>query len=370
MLAAARLSRVASFRSGPALALALSCIVPAAEASAQFFADAFVEYQWHSAQMGTTVSNVNADILCSIPWSSDRTASGEPLWLHESLEHANGGCMSIRLDRDADYAVETSPTGVSISSRSSIGAVAEFEINWYGRASGAMTHAQTLRVRVLTWIQADLLVRFIADQPRDSAITHLNAQFCGPMDPLTGQPAWISADYAGSARRVENRPDTVLPPGVYELRVEGSGEFLDVVSRYLTAATLASASISGAHAFSPPPELDLDQDGWVGLSDACLWATQPTDANLDGQTNRTDLELILALARAAGEDATDVDGDGQADQCRCPADWNADGAANFFDVLGFLSDFSTQAPLADLNGDGAHNFFDVLEFLSAFARGC
>lgn len=370
MLAAARLPRVSSFEQGRALVLVLSWMLPAAHASAQFFADAFVEYQWQSAQTGSTVSNANADILCTVPWSSDRAASGEPLSLHESLDDTNGGCTGITLDRDASYSVETSPTGVALSSSSSIGAVAEFEIDWYGRASGSMTHAQTLRVRVLTWIQADLLVRFIADQPRDNAIAHLEAEFCGPMDPLTGQPAWLSIAFAGSTRRVDNRPDTVLPPGVYELRAEGSGEFLDSVSRYLTAATLASATISGANATSPRPELDLDQDGWVGLSDACLWATQPTDANLDGQTDQTDLEFVLALARAAGEDATDADGDGQTDQCTCPADWNADGVANFFDVLGFLSDFSTQAPRADINGDGAHNFFDVLEFLSAFAQGC
>lgn len=47
------------------------------------------------------------------------------------------------------------------------------------------------------------------------------------------------------------------------------------------------------------------------------------------------------------------------------ADWNADGAFDFFDVQAFLSEFA--AGNADLNADGVSDFFDVQAFLSAFS---
>lgn len=55
---------------------------------------------------------------------------------------------------------------------------------------------------------------------------------------------------------------------------------------------------------------------------------------------------------------------------QCPADYNNDGVADFFDVLEFLSDFNTMNPAADINNDTVFDFFDVLEFLSNFATGC
>ncbi len=54
----------------------------------------------------------------------------------------------------------------------------------------------------------------------------------------------------------------------------------------------------------------------------------------------------------------------------CPADLNADGALDFFDVSAFLSAFNAGDPAADFNGDGNYNFFDVSAFLGAFSAGC
>ena len=54
----------------------------------------------------------------------------------------------------------------------------------------------------------------------------------------------------------------------------------------------------------------------------------------------------------------------------CTADWNDDGILDFFDVLGFLDDFSAGNPAADLNNDGAFDFFDVQAFLQSFSAGC
>jgi glucose/arabinose dehydrogenase len=52
------------------------------------------------------------------------------------------------------------------------------------------------------------------------------------------------------------------------------------------------------------------------------------------------------------------------------ADWNGDGALDFFDVAGFLDAFSAQDASADLNNDGLFNFFDVQAFLETFSSAC
>ena len=54
----------------------------------------------------------------------------------------------------------------------------------------------------------------------------------------------------------------------------------------------------------------------------------------------------------------------------CPADLNADGSLNFFDVSLFLRLFAAGDPAADFNADGSFNFFDVSAFLRAFDAGC
>ena len=54
----------------------------------------------------------------------------------------------------------------------------------------------------------------------------------------------------------------------------------------------------------------------------------------------------------------------------CPADFNADGELNFFDLSGFLQAFSDQDPSADITNDSVFDFFDVQEFLAIFAAGC
>jgi hypothetical protein len=55
---------------------------------------------------------------------------------------------------------------------------------------------------------------------------------------------------------------------------------------------------------------------------------------------------------------------------QCPADWNNDGVADFFDVQQFLGDFSAMNQNADLVDDDVFNFFDVQSFLQAFSAGC
>jgi hypothetical protein len=57
-------------------------------------------------------------------------------------------------------------------------------------------------------------------------------------------------------------------------------------------------------------------------------------------------------------------------QRSCSADYNNDGAVDFFDYLDFVSDFTGGNPAADFNSDTVIDFFDYLDFVSAFTTGC
>jgi hypothetical protein len=54
-----------------------------------------------------------------------------------------------------------------------------------------------------------------------------------------------------------------------------------------------------------------------------------------------------------------------------PADFNADGLVNFFDVSAFLSAYNTQDPSADTAPPfGAWNFFDISVYLGRYNTPC
>jgi hypothetical protein len=58
----------------------------------------------------------------------------------------------------------------------------------------------------------------------------------------------------------------------------------------------------------------------------------------------------------------------------CPADFNADGFADFFDYADYVGCFETgvcpPGTTADFNGDGFADFFDYADFVAAFETGC
>jgi hypothetical protein len=54
----------------------------------------------------------------------------------------------------------------------------------------------------------------------------------------------------------------------------------------------------------------------------------------------------------------------------CPADINADGVLNFFDLSAYLSLFNAQNPAADLDQNAQFNFFDVSIYLTRYNAGC
>ncbi len=54
----------------------------------------------------------------------------------------------------------------------------------------------------------------------------------------------------------------------------------------------------------------------------------------------------------------------------CPADFNGDGAVDFFDYDDFVVAFEAGLPSADFNGDGAVDFFDYDDFVVAYETPC
>ena len=54
----------------------------------------------------------------------------------------------------------------------------------------------------------------------------------------------------------------------------------------------------------------------------------------------------------------------------CPADFNGDGAPDFFDYDEFVMAFEAGTPFADYDGDGTVDFFDYDAFVVAFEVGC
>jgi hypothetical protein len=73
-----------------------------------------------------------------------------------------------------------------------------------------------------------------------------------------------------------------------------------------------------------------------------------------------------------GTTCADANNNGRADICEpaCAADFNVDGAVDFFDYLDFVQAFAGNSSSADFNHDSVLDFFDYLDFVSAFAQGC
>lgn len=54
----------------------------------------------------------------------------------------------------------------------------------------------------------------------------------------------------------------------------------------------------------------------------------------------------------------------------CPADLNADGSLNFFDISSFVTLYNAQDPAADLDNNGLFTFFDLSTYLNLYGAGC
>lgn len=112
--------------------------------------------------------------------------------------------------------------------------------------------------------------------------------------------------------------------------------------------------------------LDLDDGGRFGRALGFV-------GDLSG-----DCSHVLAVGGGAGAGANggavwllkyDVANSGF-DTCECPADVNADGDLDFFDISAFLVAFTAADTAADFTGDGMIDFFDISGFLDGFNGGC
>lgn len=116
----------------------------------------------------------------------------------------------------------------------------------------------------------------------------------------------------------------------------------------------------------PTPRLYAGTDAGVYESrdDGTTWARYGTN-----QANAAVIDLIIEPARgrliaaAQGRSAWII-------PIYCPADYNEDGTADFFDYLDFVSAFAAEDAAADFNRDGVVDFFDYLDFVAAFAGSC
>ena len=148
---------------------------------------------------------------------------------------------------------------------------------------------------------------------------------------------------------------------------------------------VTDSSAAGAASVNTGIEMaiDLDELGWDGSQDILI-AGWIANAGFDFISN----QVLGGLPFADNIGPRDADGDGVNDldfnaidgeqfvnltnpaAPDCPADFNGDGEANFFDVSAFLGAFNAGDPSADFNLDGDINFFDVSGFLGAFNAGC
>lgn len=145
--------------------------------------------------------------------------------------------------------------------------------------------------------------------------------------------------------------------------------------------------------FYPTIELAVADLTGNGLLDVVYTPQAPASATVVRQTaprqfaQRSD---VLPVRHGVGLVLTDLDADGDTDAAivtnmssagflaileavgaPCPADFDASGLVDVFDLLGFVDAYLAGDPGADLAAPfGTVDFFDLLAFLDAYAVGC
>jgi hypothetical protein len=148
------------------------------------------------------------------------------------------------------------------------------------------------------------------------------------------------------------------------VRLDGTGTDFNgdgVVSgrRFRVSADLnflpAAAGIAGTEDPSPGEEMRGHND-WANLLYRIVADPQEMDH-----------DIVLAEGCPSDVSAAYLD---TTIPAPCGADFNDDGAVDFFDYLDLVDAFTSNALSADFNGDDAVDFFDYLDFVDAFTTGC
>lgn len=162
-------------------------------------------------------------------------------------------------------------------------------------------------------------------------LTSARIDVAGIPHPLITFAYWLSCDDAGQ-------------PGEDFLLVEISAN--DGLT-WLPAATLRSGFAWRDHT--------IDVASLVGAASSVrlrfIIADEPNDS-----VTEAGVDFVRVLSRSC--------------DLACPADLNADGSVDFFDVQWFLNAFTARQVQADLNADGQINYFDLQLFLNLFAAAC
>ncbi|MDX2147415.1 MAG: hypothetical protein SFZ23_07815 [Planctomycetota bacterium] len=112
----------------------------------------------------------------------------------------------------------------------------------------------------------------------------------------------------------------------------------------------------------------------ANLGASVYWISDPANAMLVGSSGPLFAESVAFLGStlviASRDDGLFLLDVADCVGNPCPADFNVDGTADFFDYLDFASTFAAEEPAADFNRDGTVDFFDYLDFAQAFDVGC
>jgi hypothetical protein len=169
-----------------------------------------------------------------------------------------------------------------------------------------------------------------------------------------------------------------LPPaaGDVEITVNATGD-LGTTDEYLSLIFNAGAftrdvftgSTSDCSSTGQRTSFTMSAEDFNAINDAgiSLLVAPTPDVNLNVCSY---MHLSIVLDYRTADPELDANDDGIIDSCACPADLNADGELNFFDVADYITAYQNMNPIADFTGDGQFNFFDVTAFIAAFNAGC
>ncbi len=176
-----------------------------------------------------------------------------------------------------------------------------------------------------------------------------------------------------------NQPGALVTGGLWQTRIRIPAGAAGI--KITLAWHDAPASVNAA--LAPVNDLDLSAhllDGTAFLGNVFAGGRSNSGGTPDSRNN---LEQVLLTSPAEGSmlirgaaPAVQVGSQGFAlvitgnFEPLCPADFNGDAFADYFDLDDYIAAFEAGSALADMNDDGFVDFFDYDDFITAFEAGC